>query len=118
MASRLSGYARRSYYYRPKQNIIRNPRIDLVMLESIEREALAHPSYGVRRITALLRKAGLSVNRKKVYRLMKITNLIKRRSVRKYQARRTITIPVRPNHVWEQDITYVFCGRGGYSPLF
>jgi putative transposase len=118
MASRLSGYARRSYYYRPKQNIIRNPRIDLVMLESIEREALAHPSYGVRRITALLRKAGLSVNRKKVYRLMKITNLIKRRSVRKYQARRTITVPVRPNHVWEQDITYVFCGRDGWCFLF
>ncbi len=116
-ASRLSGYARRSYYYKPEVST-RNPRLDAELLEAIEGEALEHPSYGVRRITVMLKRKGIHANRKKVYRLMKIANLIKRRSVRKHIARRTITIPVRPNHVWEQDITYVWCGRDGWCYLF
>jgi hypothetical protein len=61
-ASRLSGYAASSYYYKPKQRIMKK-RIDLAILEAIEREALEHPSYGVRRVTAMKRK-GMHVNRK------------------------------------------------------
>jgi len=116
-ASRVSGYARSSYYYKHKERVPKK-RIDLAILEAVEREALAHPSYGIRRITALLRMNGMHVNRKKVYRLMKVANLIKSRRVRKYVARRTITIPDKPNHVWEQDITYVWCGNDGWCYLF
>jgi putative transposase len=118
-ASRLSGYARSSYYYRPKQRMTgNNPRIDSAVLEAIEREALEHPSYGVRRITAMLRRKGVHVNRKKVYRLMKAANLVKRRSVRRHIRKRTLTIPVRANHLWEQDITYIWCGKDGWCYLF
>ncbi|MEM3118081.1 MAG: IS3 family transposase [Nitrososphaerales archaeon] len=117
-ASRLSGHATSSYYYKPKQRATKK-RIDLAILEAIEREALEHPSYGVRRITAMLKRKGMHVNRKKVHRLMKIANLIKRRSVRKHAIRkRTLTVPVRSNHLWEQDITYIWCGNDGWCYLF
>lgn len=116
-ASRLSGYATSSYYYKPKKRSKR--RIDLAILEAVEREALEHPSYGVRRITAMLKRKGMHVNRKKVYMLMKLANLIKGRSVRKHTIRkRTLTVPVRPNHLWEQDITYIWCGNDGWCYLF
>ncbi len=49
---------------------------------------------------------------------MKIANLIKTRSVRRYVPRRTITIPEMPNRVWEQDITYIWCGKDGWCYLF
>ncbi len=66
----------------------------------------------------MLRRNGLHVNRKKVHRLMKIMNLIKRRSVRRCMAKRSVTIPEKPNHLWEQDITYIWCGRDGWCYLF
>lgn len=117
-ASRLSGYATSSYYYKPKQRI-QKKRVDLAILEAVEKEALEHPSYGVRRIAAVLKRNGIHVNRKKVYRLMKIANLVKRRSVRKHAIRRrTLLVPVRPNHLWEQDITYIWSGNDGWCYLF
>jgi putative transposase len=116
-ASNLSGYARSSHYYKPKERIVKK-RIDLEMLEAIENAVLTNPSYGIRRVTALLRMNGMHVNRKKVYKLMKVANLIRTRKARKYMARRTVTIPEKPNRVWEQDITYVWCGKDGWCYLF
>ncbi|MGA9935980.1 MAG: hypothetical protein WBP83_12755 [Nitrososphaeraceae archaeon] len=66
-ASVRSGYSKSSYYYRPKQQPVvssssRNRRSDSTeteaasLLEAIEKVALEHPSYGVRRITAMPRQ--------------------------------------------------------------
>lgn len=117
-ASRLSGHPRSSYYYRP-MNSTRNPRPDSEVLHAIEDVAFDHPSYGVRRIAAMLRRNGIVVNRKKVYRLMKIANLIRKRSVRKHiVVKRFLTIPDRPDRLWQQDITYIWCGQDGWCYLF
>ncbi len=87
-ASVLSGYSRSSYYYRHKQPVIsRNRRTDSAegaVLEAIEKVALEYPSYGVRRITAMLHRSGITANRKKVYRIMKLANLVRKRSVRRH----------------------------------
>ena len=58
-----------------KQPIIsrRNRRSDSALLEAVEEVVLEYPSCGVRRITVMLHKGGIAtVNRKKVYRLMKL----------------------------------------------
>jgi putative transposase len=126
-ASVLSGYPRSSYYYRPKQKLKpviisrKNHRnIDSgVALEAIEKVALEYPSYGVRRITAMLHRSGIAVNRKKVYRLMKLASLVRKRSVRKHVImKRILTVPERPDQLWQQDITYIWCGHDGWCYLF
>ncbi|GIU71820.1 MAG: hypothetical protein KatS3mg003_1299 [Candidatus Nitrosocaldaceae archaeon] len=109
-ASRLSGYATSSYYYKHKDRADKrlDKRLDLELLEKIEQIALDHPSYGIRRITAILNREGIKINRKKVYRLLKILNLIKRNSIRnKIIRKRVITVATKPNQLWEQDITYI-----------
>lgn len=108
-ASRLSGHPRSSYYYRQKPRT-RNPRLDSVVLQAIENEGMQHPSYGVRRMAAMLRRKGFHASRKKVYRLMRLANLVRKRSVMKHiVVKRFLTVPERPDHLWQQDITYIWC---------
>lgn len=132
-ASVLSGYSRSSYYHRHKQ---RQPTIsskshsnknhssesieaEASLLEAIENVALEYPSYGVRRITVMLHRSGIIANRKKVYRLMKLANLVRKKSVRKHVIiKRILIIPERPNQLWQQDITYIWCGCDGWCYLF
>jgi hypothetical protein len=69
-ASILSGYSRSSYYYRPKQPVIsssRNRRStdSAALLEAIEKVALEYPSYGVRRLTAMLHRSGMTAANRK-----------------------------------------------------
>lgn len=113
-ASMLSGYPRSSYYYRQKQRLVvdsnsrnssMNNRSDSIgepeasLLEAIEKLALEYPSYRIRRITAMLRRtSGIITSRKRVYRLMKIANLARKKSVRKHIIRkRILTVPERPD---------------------
>jgi putative transposase len=123
-ASVLSGYSRSSYYYRSKQPVISSSRNrhstdSAALLEAIEKVALEYPSYGVRRITAMLHRGGITANRKKVYRLLKLANLVRKRSVRKHVIiKRTLTVPERPDQLWQQDITYIWCGYDMWCYLF
>ena len=132
-ASVLSGYSRSSYYHRHKQ---RQPTIsskshsnknhssesieaEASLLEAIENVALEYPSYGVRRITVMLHRSGIIANRKKVYRLMKLANLVRKKSVRKHVIiKEDLIIPERPDQLWQQDITYIWCGCDGWCYLF
>lgn len=117
-ASRLSGYPRSSYYYRRRKRCT-NLRFDTEVLQAIEKQVTEHPSYGVRRIAAMLRRSGIAANRKKVYRYMKLANLVRKRSVRKHLIpKKMLTIPDRPDCLWQQDITYVWCGNDGWCYLF
>lgn len=123
-ASRLSGHPRSSHYYKPipRRKSIPDDAIrrEASLIEAIEKEALSHPSYGVRRITAMLHRGGVVVSRKRVYRLMKLTNLVKRMSVRRHLVkRRELVVPKGPNELWEEDITYIWCGQqDGWCYLF
>jgi hypothetical protein len=70
-ASVLSGYSRSSYYYRPRPKqpaaISRSHRRSTdsaALLEPIEKVALEYPSYGVRRITAMLHRDGIAAKRR------------------------------------------------------
>jgi hypothetical protein len=112
-ASVLSGYSRSSFYYRsrPKQQpaaVIssssrnRRRRTDsAALIEAIEKVALKYPSYGVRKITAMLRRSGIITSKKKVYQLMKFANLVRKRNVRKLvNMKRILTVPEFHYKIW------------------
>ena len=62
---------RSKHYYKPKKD----KHKDLGILGKIADIALDFPSYGYRRITAFLRREGIVVNHKKVYRIMRANGI-------------------------------------------
>lgn len=115
---------RSSTYRKPKEQSVDEENIGI--MHKIDAIHTAHPTFGYRKITDLLRK-DMSINRKRVRRLMKVMgiytifpkpNLSKRfhaQYVKPYLLR-NLSI-VRPNQVWGIDITYIKM-RKGFMYLF
>lgn len=91
--------------------------LNLELMRRLDEEYTAHPFYGSRRMTAVLRRAGYAVNRKRVLRLMRQMGLAAiypkpglsradpEHCVYPYLLRgMTIT---GPDQVWSTDITYI-----------
>jgi len=72
---KLAGVSRASFY-RFAGEAGPGPDPDMDLRDAIQRIALEWPSYGRPRITAELRRRGLTVNPKKVYRMMREDNLL------------------------------------------
>jgi putative transposase len=114
----LLGLGRSSYYYEPVPESAAN----LALMRQIDRQYLATPFYGSRRMTVWLQEQGQDVNRKRVQRLMRLMGL------EALYARPRTTIRgvghkvypyllrglkvTRPNQVWATDITYVGLRHG------
>ena len=111
----MTGTARSKHYYKPKKDSHK----DLGILDKIFGIALNFPSYGYRRITAHLRREGIVVNHKRVYRIMAQNGICCsiRRSYKhttnsnhglaKYPNLVKNLVPSRLNQVWHADITYI-----------
>ena len=95
---------------------------DLRLMELIDRQYLARPFYGSRRMAAWLATQGHPVNRKRVQRLMRLMGLVaiyQRPNTSKAAPEHTkypyllggLTID-RVNQVWCSDITYIPLARG------
>ena len=114
----LLGISKSSLYYEP----VPKSSCNLEIMDWIDRQYLKTPCYGSRRMTACLRREGFEVNRKRVYRLMRLmgieaiypkTNLSRgRREHRKYPYLLKGVEILGPNHVWSTDITYIRIGQG------
>ena len=114
----LLGVSRSSIYYRPKGA----SEEDLSLMREIDRQYLATPFYGSRRMRAWLNRQGFPVSRKRVQRLMRVMGLraIYRspRASRPAPQRRVYPYLLgkakitRPNQVWAADITYLPVARG------
>ena len=65
------------------------------------------PRYGYRRLCRRLRKQGMAVNHKKIYRLYREEGLMVRKRLRKRLMRRAekLAPPSRPNERWSMDFT-------------
>ena len=110
------GYARSSAYYQSKKVG------DVSLRQSIQQLAGDYPTYGYRRITAMLKREGWTVNHKRVQRLMGemgLTAVQKRRKKRTTNSNHGyLRYPnlvkemeiVRPDQVWVSDITYIQLG--------
>ena len=114
----LLGISRSGLYYQPKGI----SEEDLALMELIDRQYLATPFYGSRKIVAWLKSQGQKVDRKRVRRLMQTMGLkaIYRRPRTSKPAPGHRVYPyllggmkiTRPNQVWAADITYIPMPRG------
>ena len=115
---KLLGISRSGLYYQP----VGISEEDLSLMKLIDRQYLATPFYGARKIAAWLKSQEYRVNRKRVRRLMQIMGLraIYRRPRTSTPAPGHKTYPyllngmkiTRPNQVWAADITYIPMARG------
>ena len=83
-----------------------HPASDAYLCGRITELALAHRRFGYRRIWQLLRREGLHVNHKRVYRLYHLSGLgVKRKRRRKGLATERLPLlrPAAPNLTWSMD---------------
>jgi putative transposase len=114
----LLDISRSGLYYQP----VEVSEEDLTLMKLIDRQYLATPFYGARRIAAWLRNQEYHINRKHVRRLMQVMGLkaIYRRPRTSQPAPGHKIYPyllngmkiTRPNQVWAADITYIPMARG------
>ncbi len=113
-----SGSSRCAYYYKPRRRAI-HP--DPVVLQKIEDIAPERPSFGTRRMAAMLsRNLGRPVNRKRVQRMFRILGWIEP-SMKKSEIIRALAnpvLPTRPCELWEGDMTYIWCDIDHWCYLF
>ncbi len=115
---RLLDISRSGIYYQPKGM----SEEYLTLMELIDRQYLATPFYGARKIAAWLKSQGQRVNRKRVRHLMQLMGLkaIYRRPRTSQPAPGHKIYPyllnsmkvTRSNQVWAADITYIPMARG------
>lgn len=117
--------SRKMYYHhhhhhqqKPRDNI----QFDQQVLEKTKEIAVQRPSYGTRRMAAMLeRELGIPINRKRVQRIFRKLGYSTTPSRTKREIIRSKEKPVkatRPNEVWEVDMTYIWCGIDGWGYLF
>ena len=71
--SMISGISLSGYYYRPRERHFE--RLDPSIKERIREIASERPTYGYRKVWAVLRNKGTMVNQKTVRRVLKANNL-------------------------------------------
>jgi putative transposase len=115
---RLLGISRSGLYYQSKGISEK----DLNLMKLIDRQYLATPFYGARKIAAWLKSQKYVVNRKRVRRLMRLMGIkaIYRRPRTSNPSPGHKIYPylldgmkiTRPNQVWAADITYIPMAKG------
>lgn len=117
---RLSGIPRSSYYYHPRE---RQPRpTDPIVHRAVVETCLDRPSFGYRRVTAMVRRRlAKPINTKQVRRIMKLENLALEPCVQPTRARipkqRGQQITSRPDEAYQMDLKYIWCGQDGWAYL-
>ena len=109
--SRISGISLSSLYYREKERRVNrlSPQIE----EEIIRTASERPTYGYRRVWAVLRNSGTRVNRKAVRRVLRERNLSLPYAKHRGRTKtRNLFRPTGPDQLWETDITYIPTEQG------
>ncbi len=93
---------------------------DSIIEEKIQQISLQRPTYGTRRMAAMLtRILGRPVNRKKVQRIFrKMGYITPSKSKKEIICSKPVVKADRPNQVWEADLTYIHCGIDGWGYLF
>lgn len=116
---RLLGVARSTVYYEP----CGPPASDLAVMRRLDEQYTAMPFYGVERMTAALRRAGIRIGHNRVRRLLRLMGLEAlypkpRLSVPGGPEHRIYPYLLRglrierPNQVWSADITYIRLRQG------
>ena len=108
--SRVSGISLSSLCYKEKKRRVN--RLSPQIVQDIT-TASERPTYGYRRVWAVLRNNGTRVNRKAVRRVLRDRNLSLPYARHKGRTRsRNLFHPTGPYQLWETDITYILTQQG------
>ncbi len=114
----LFGLARSSFYYRPtKRGGYSSRALDQALTQEVRKIIEDYPSYGLRRITAVLKKRLIKqINRKKVHRILKTNGwqMHKKAQGKRPRALGLRSASNRVNQRWAIDTTHIFCGLDGW----
>ncbi len=116
---RVLGMAR-ARLRRPPGAATRSPVVSEQLVAQLRALIEQHPTYGYRRLWALLRYGqGSSINRKAVYRVLRIKHWLvhQRVSTPRPRAPRLRSRASQSNQRWAMDVTPIPCGRDGWSHL-
>jgi putative transposase len=101
----------------PKQRV---PVVDEVLAARVERLIAQHPTFGYRRLWAMLRfREGLLINRKAVYRVLVVKGWFvhQRRTTPRPRVQGRRSRASRSNERWAMDVTHIDCGSDGWAHL-
>ena len=117
-AAKLVGISRRTLYYSLRPHSRPRRPDEAKARASVRRFALRHVTYGHRRVWAMLRREGWTINRKRVYRLMKEERLLRPAHFPRPRLSSTGALEAaRPNQKWYTDLTYIDTTDRGPCPL-
>ena len=126
LSCKIFGISRSSYHRWLNREVCQRRSEELKLVEKIKYYySLSRGNYGIPRITASLRRAGILVNKKRVARLMRI-NKIKAKTQRRFKK---TTLQIKgaefntnllkqnfssssKNKIWTSDITYLWTKEG------
>jgi len=116
---RLLAVPRSSLRERPPEKRLRRP-LDAVLVARIPALIRKHPTFGYRKLWALLRHGdGLIVNLKAVYRILAAKRWFVHQSTvtprPRVQGRRSVA--AASNTRWAIDLTHIYCGQDGWGHL-
>lgn len=115
-ASELSSISHAALYYKPRPRfVVPKP----IIVQAVREQCMARPTYGYMRVTAMLRRNGLRINKKAVHRIMRLNDWLKQ-AHKRYRKRtgKTLPQPMAPDQYWQADMTKIYCGRDGWAYLF
>ena len=116
------GSSQGAYYYKPRLNRCDKGKLrDPSMLEAVRDLALKRPVWGTRMMAAYLSKTlHRPVNRKLVQHAFQVMGWTMPQMTKKQilSAKHRLEKPTGINHLWEADLTYIFCGVDGWCYLF
>jgi putative transposase len=96
------------------------PKLDEEMAGQLHALVQQHPTFGYRRLWALLRFGqNLTVNLKKVHRIVKLRRWqVKERLVApRPRVQQKLSRAERSDERWAMDVTHVYCGKDGWGHL-
>ena len=97
-----------------------SPQLAEALVTKLHTLIQTHPTYGYRRLWALLRyREGVMVNRKAVYRALRIKQWLVHQRVRtpRPRAQRLRSRSLASNQRWAMDVTHIPCGEDGWGHL-
>lgn len=104
----------------PRVRACRKRVMDEVLAARIEQLIAEHPTFGYRRLWALLRfREGVRINRKAVYRLVGLKGWFvhQRETTPRPRVQKRRSRADRSNERWAMDVTHVDCGDDGWAHL-
>lgn len=114
------GFSRSSFYYQIKARKRRSKPLDKKLVEKLRAIINENPTYGLRQLTAVLRKKlGKRINRKAVHRIIKANGwqVRKKQTGCKKRAQGMKSRSENSNERWAIDASSIFCGEDGWCPL-